>query len=100
MDEFGRNKARSKSGWKRLIYLIIAIVFIPLFTLIAVLNIPVVQTQLGKWTAHYLSNEWQVNVQVGRLNFDLFAQLHIEELLISDKTGDTLCSTPDFIVTN
>jgi hypothetical protein len=100
MDGFGRNKASRKSGWKRLIYLIIAIVFVPLFTLIAVLNIPVVQTQLGKWTAHYLSNEWQVNVQVGRLNFDLFAQLHIEELLISDKTGDTLCSTPDFIVTN
>ena len=54
------------------------------------IQLPVIQIQLSRQLSNYLSNELKTEVNIGRIQFNLFNKLSLRELTLKDRQGDTL----------
>jgi hypothetical protein len=84
-----------KSIKKSFRYFIIFIgIIIGLPTLLAfVLRMPAVQTMLVRRITDHISEEFKSTISVGKVNFQFFNKLNMNDILIKDQNNDTLIYT-------
>ncbi len=75
---------------KKLLIFFLGFIGIVLVLGVAVVTSDTVQTYVAQRVAHYFSEQWHTDVEIGRIHLGFFDDIGIEHIYISDQNRDTL----------
>ena len=69
---------------------VLLLILVLLTSVYITIQLPVVQQALTSRIAIYLSQELKTEVKLGKIRFNLFNKLSLQELVVKDRHGDSL----------